>query len=161
VRNGGRNHSLVFLSGFSRGLAVYGELADQVVDARCGGHARAAGDGLPPACFPVGDRLGHGEHRREVLLRDDDEAAGIAADYVPGTDGHAAALHDDVDRTQPGFLRTTLAWQRNGRLPPGAMVKLYFGGELEFGLRPTLTALEAYLVAGAVRAAVVGGGARR
>jgi hypothetical protein len=25
------------------------------------------------------------------------------------------------------------------------MVKLYFGGELEFGLRPTVTALEAYL----------------
>ena len=39
----------------------------------------------------------------------------------------------------------TLAWQRSGRLPPGAMVKLYFGGELEFGLRPTVTALEAYL----------------
>jgi uncharacterized protein (DUF849 family) len=46
---------------------------------------------------------------------------------------------------EPGFLRTTLAWQRSGRLPPGAMVKLYFGGELEFGLRPTTTALEAYL----------------
>jgi hypothetical protein len=46
---------------------------------------------------------------------------------------------------EPGFLRTTLAWQRGGRLPPGAMVKLYFGGELEFGLRPTVTALEAYL----------------
>jgi hypothetical protein len=40
---------------------------------------------------------------------------------------------------------TTLAWQRSGLLPPGAMVKLYFGGELEFGLRPTATALEAYL----------------
>jgi uncharacterized protein (DUF849 family) len=45
---------------------------------------------------------------------------------------------------EPGFLRTTLAWQRGGRLPPGAMVKLYFGGELEFGLRPTVTALEDY-----------------
>jgi 3-keto-5-aminohexanoate cleavage enzyme len=31
---------------------------------------------------------------------------------------------------EPGFLRTTLAWQRSGRLPPGAMVKLYFGGEM-------------------------------
>jgi 3-keto-5-aminohexanoate cleavage enzyme len=46
---------------------------------------------------------------------------------------------------EPGFLRTTLAWQRAGRLPRGAMVKLYFGGELEFGLPPTATALEAYL----------------
>lgn len=43
---------------------------------------------------------------------------------------------------EPGFLRTTLTWQRSGRLSPGAMVKLYFGGELEFGLRPTATALE-------------------
>jgi hypothetical protein len=34
------------------------------------------------------------------FLRDDDEAAGVAADYVPGTDGHPAALHDDVDRTR-------------------------------------------------------------
>jgi len=46
---------------------------------------------------------------------------------------------------EPGFLRTTLAWQRSGRLPAGAMVKLYFGGELEFGLPPTATGLDAYL----------------
>lgn len=46
---------------------------------------------------------------------------------------------------EPGFLRTTLAWHRAGRVPPGAIVKLYFGGELEFGLPPTATALEAYL----------------
>jgi len=46
---------------------------------------------------------------------------------------------------EPGFLRAALTWQRIGRLPPGAMVKLYFGGELEFGLPPTATALEAYL----------------
>src|SRR5947209_6674404 len=55
--------------------------------------------------FPVGDRLGHGEHRHEVLLRDDDEAAGVAADHVPGTDSHPAALHDDVDRTR-SLVRT-------------------------------------------------------
>jgi 3-keto-5-aminohexanoate cleavage enzyme len=46
---------------------------------------------------------------------------------------------------EPGFLRTTLALHRAGRVPPGAMVKLYFGGELEFGLPPTAAALEAYL----------------
>jgi hypothetical protein len=79
---------------------VCGELADQVVDARCGGHARTAGDGLPPVPFPFGDRLSHGEHRCEVFLRDHDEAAGVAADHVSGTDGHPAALHDDVDRTR-------------------------------------------------------------
>jgi len=31
---------------------VCGELADQVVDAGCGGQARAAGDGLPTRLFP-------------------------------------------------------------------------------------------------------------
>jgi uncharacterized protein (DUF849 family) len=46
---------------------------------------------------------------------------------------------------EPGFLRTTLALHRAGRVPPGAMVKLYFGGGLEFGLPPTAAALDAYL----------------
>lgn len=46
---------------------------------------------------------------------------------------------------EPGFLRTTLTWHRQGLVPPGALVKLYFGGELEFGLPPTATALDAYL----------------
>jgi 3-keto-5-aminohexanoate cleavage enzyme len=38
-----------------------------------------------------------------------------------------------------------LTWQRCGRLPAGAMVKLSFGGELEFGLPPAAASLEAYL----------------
>lgn len=46
---------------------------------------------------------------------------------------------------EPGFLRTALALHRAERVPAGAMVKLYFGGRLEFGLPPTPTALEAYL----------------
>lgn len=56
---------------------------------------------------------------------------------------------------EPGFLRTALAYRRAGRLPPGAFVKLYFGGDhaylggppvgATFGLPPTRTALEAYL----------------
>jgi 3-keto-5-aminohexanoate cleavage enzyme len=46
---------------------------------------------------------------------------------------------------EPGFLRTALALHRAGRVPPGAMVKLYFGGELEFGLPPTAAALDVYL----------------
>ncbi len=46
---------------------------------------------------------------------------------------------------EPGFLRTALVWHRRGLVPPGALVKLYFGGALEFGLPPTETALEAYL----------------
>lgn len=57
---------------------------------------------------------------------------------------------------EPGFLRTALAWWRAGRLPAGAMVKLYFGGDAgylggrrghgaSFGLPPTRQSLDAYL----------------
>src|SRR5262245_21650634 len=51
----------------------------------------------------------------------------------------------------PSWLRAILAWHRAGRLPAGAMVKLYFGGErgylggAPFGLPPTARALDAYL----------------
>jgi 3-keto-5-aminohexanoate cleavage enzyme len=51
---------------------------------------------------------------------------------------------------EPGFLRATLAYWRAGRLPGGAMVKLYFSTEqglmgAPFGLPPTAAALDAYL----------------
>jgi uncharacterized protein (DUF849 family) len=50
---------------------------------------------------------------------------------------------------EPGFLRCVLAWWQAGQLPAGAMVKFYFGGDegflSGFGLRPTPTALDAYL----------------
>jgi uncharacterized protein (DUF849 family) len=52
---------------------------------------------------------------------------------------------------EPGFLRTALAWYRADRLPAGAMLKFYFGGEdgylggATFGLAPTERALDAYL----------------
>jgi 3-keto-5-aminohexanoate cleavage enzyme len=50
---------------------------------------------------------------------------------------------------EPGFLRCVLAWWEAGRLPAGAMVKFYFGGDegflSGFGLRPTPTAMDAYL----------------
>ena len=55
---------------------------------------------------------------------------------------------------EPGSLRTALAYHRAGRLPKGAMVKFYFGGDygltatepgVSFGLPPTASALRAYL----------------
>ncbi len=52
---------------------------------------------------------------------------------------------------EPGFLRAVRAWHDAGRIPPGAMVKLYFGGDrgyfgngTPFGLPPTSAALDAY-----------------
>ncbi len=55
---------------------------------------------------------------------------------------------------EPGFLQCVLTYHRAGRLPAGAMVKLYFGGAwgmwakapgVTFGLPPTRNALLAYL----------------
>jgi len=56
---------------------------------------------------------------------------------------------------EPGFLRTVLVYHRRGRLPAGALVKLYFGGDfgyldgahdgVTFGLPPTRVSLDAYL----------------
>jgi 3-keto-5-aminohexanoate cleavage enzyme len=64
-------------------------------------------------------------------------------------------LGPSISIFEPGFLRITLAYQRAGRMPPGALVKLYFGGEtgylggagsgVTFGLPPTRPSLEAYL----------------
>lgn len=67
---------------------------------------------------------------------------------------NALGLGPSLAIYEPGFLRTTLAWYRAGRLPRGAMVKLYFGGDyglfstrpgVSFGLAPTPSALDAYL----------------
>jgi uncharacterized protein (DUF849 family) len=51
---------------------------------------------------------------------------------------------------EPGFLRLALQYWKDGRLPAGTMIKLYFGGEAGylggvFGLPPTQPAFEAYL----------------
>jgi uncharacterized protein (DUF849 family) len=62
-------------------------------------------------------------------------------------------LGPSVSIFEPGFLRATLDLHRRGRLPAGAIVKLYFGGERDylgrpgpaFGLPPTRPSLEAYL----------------
>jgi 3-keto-5-aminohexanoate cleavage enzyme len=65
-------------------------------------------------------------------------------------------LGPSISIFEPGFLRTALVYHRQGRLPRGAFVKLYFGGDasylgdaaasgVTFGLPPTATALAAYL----------------
>ena len=64
-------------------------------------------------------------------------------------------LGPSVSIFEPGFLRAALAYHRAGRLPQGALIKLYFGGEtgylggppsgVTFGLPPTELSLEAYL----------------
>jgi 3-keto-5-aminohexanoate cleavage enzyme len=98
---------------------------------------------------------------------------GVAADGLPGGAldfvyinsfgdiRHMAGLCErhglgpSISIFEPGFLRATLAYYRAGRLPAGAFVKFYFGGDNDylggasrgvgFGLPPTRAALDAYL----------------
>lgn len=68
---------------------------------------------------------------------------------------HQEKLGPAIAIYEPGWLRTTLAYEKAGKLPAGAFVKLYFGGrynfldgkrsEITFGLPPTEKALDAYL----------------
>jgi len=53
-------------------------------------------------------------------------------------------LAPSISIFEPGFLRVALAHHRAGLLPPGALVKLYFGGS-NWGLPPTPASLDAYL----------------
>lgn len=47
---------------------------------------------------------------------------------------------------EPGFVKFIMAHHRAGRLPPGGIIKFYFGADDQpFGLPPTERALDAYL----------------
>lgn len=47
---------------------------------------------------------------------------------------------------EPGFVKFIMALHRAGKLPPGGIMKFYFGSdEMSFGLPPTVKALDAYL----------------
>jgi uncharacterized protein (DUF849 family) len=55
-------------------------------------------------------------------------------------------LAPSISIFDPSFLRVALAFHDMGALPAGAMVKLYFGGDvIPFGLPPTEVGLDAYL----------------
>jgi uncharacterized protein (DUF849 family) len=54
-------------------------------------------------------------------------------------------LAPSISIFDPSFLRVALAFHHAGALPPGALVKLYFGGEIPFGLLPRAESLDAYL----------------
>ncbi|WP_109356157.1 3-keto-5-aminohexanoate cleavage protein [Sphingorhabdus sp. EL138] len=47
---------------------------------------------------------------------------------------------------EPGFVKFIMSLHRAGKLPPGGIMKFYFGADDQpFGLPPTATALDAYL----------------
>jgi uncharacterized protein (DUF849 family) len=54
-------------------------------------------------------------------------------------------LAPSISIFDPSFLRVALAFHKAGALPPGASVKLNFGGQFLFGLPPTVASLDAYL----------------
>jgi 3-keto-5-aminohexanoate cleavage enzyme len=54
-------------------------------------------------------------------------------------------LAPSISIFDPSFLRVALAFAAAGRMPAGALLKLYFGGSLAFGLPPTRASLDAYL----------------
>jgi uncharacterized protein (DUF849 family) len=55
-------------------------------------------------------------------------------------------LGPSISNFEPGFVRVAIRYAKAGRMPAGALVKFYFGGEhANFGLPPTRAALEAYL----------------
>jgi uncharacterized protein (DUF849 family) len=92
-------------------------------------------------------------------------------DGLPSADGNAyintiAEIHwafgecarlelgPSISIYEPTWLNHTLAFHRAGKLPPGAMIKLYFGGPfgyfargegVSFGLPPTVKSLDAYV----------------
>jgi uncharacterized protein (DUF849 family) len=55
-------------------------------------------------------------------------------------------LGPSISNFEPGFVRVALRYARAGRMPKGALVKFYFGGESQnFGLPPTEKSLDAYV----------------
>lgn len=110
-------------------------------------HERLAADGLL--------RMAVWDPGAVMLGRPDVEGV-PATGFIYGYDPEAVAdiarrceelaLAPNVSVFEPGFLRTTLAYHRAGRLPRGAFVKLYFGpARRPFGLPPTPASLDTYL----------------
>jgi 3-keto-5-aminohexanoate cleavage enzyme len=93
--------------------------------------------------------------QRYLYINSFEDLEAINAELVAARLGPSIAVFD------PTFLRIALAYHRAGVLPPGTLIKLYFGGDFDFsarsspddgvvpkvsfGLPPTLRALEAYL----------------
>jgi uncharacterized protein (DUF849 family) len=98
-----------------------------------------------PGSVNLGIRDADGMPRGNFVYANSFDVIGRAFDIC-----RAGKLGPSLAIYEPGFLRATLAWWRAGRLPAGAMIKLYFSTErgylgAPFGLPPTERALDAYL----------------
>jgi len=86
----------------------------------------------------------------------DEEGLFTSSSYVYKNDMHDSRYYVETCRRlniglsisifEPGFVKFIMAYVRAGKLPPGSLMKFYFGAEfMPFGLPPTAKALAAYL----------------
>ena len=102
---------------------------------------------IDPGCVALGgaDEEGLPNDSDNVYINTYRDARGMFAlsNRLRGGQGRGAS----ISIFEPGFLRVVLAYHKKGLVPPGSLVKLYFGGgdPLGFGMFPTEPCLNAYL----------------
>jgi 3-keto-5-aminohexanoate cleavage enzyme len=86
----------------------------------------------------------------------DEEGLFTSSSYVYKNDMHDSRYYVEACRRhniglsisifEPGFVKFIMAYVRAGKMPPGGLMKFYFGADfMPFGLPPTAKALDAYL----------------
>ncbi len=163
LRQTGDEAAAAYLAGWKPVLAarpdtiVYGTIAEgRDVETRFGHYRPLAAAGMRMGAFDPGsvNLATHGEDGLPgavsfVYQTSFKDIAALADLLVEARLGPAIAIYE------PGWLRATLAYEKAGRLPAGAFVKLYLAGDynfldgqksgVTFGLPPTRKALDAYL----------------
>lgn len=127
MASGGPNTTIEERYAHIPALAEAGVLVQGLVDAGSVSLGPADGDGLPA---PV-DSVYINTYRDARYMFEQCQAMNVPP---------------SISIFEPGFLRVALAYHRKGAILPGALVKLYFGGENAFwGLPPREAGLNAYL----------------
>lgn len=163
LRQTGEEAAAAYLAGWKPVLAarpdtiVYGTIAEgRDVETRFGHYRALAAAGMRMGAFDPGsvNLATHGEDGLPgpvsfVYQTSFKDIAALAELLSGARLGPAIAIYE------PGWLRATLAYEKAGRLPAGAFVKLYLAGDynfldgqksgVTFGLPPTRKALDAYL----------------
>ena len=127
MASGGPNTTIFERYAHIPALADSGLLGMGLVDPGSVNVGATQGDGLPPSSNSTYLNTFADAHHMVAVCRD-------------------RRLPPSVSIFEPGFLRVALAFHAAGQMPPGALIKLYFGGPASlFGLRPSRAGLEAYL----------------
>jgi uncharacterized protein (DUF849 family) len=163
LRQTGDEAAQAYMAGWAPVLAarpdtiIYGTVAEgRDVETRFGHYRPLAAAGMRMGAFDPGSV--------NLATHGPDGLPGPVSFVYQTSFKDIAALADLLTETQlgpaiaiyePGWLRATLAYEKAGRLPAGAFVKLYLAGDynfldgqksdITFGLPPTEKALDAYL----------------